>query len=411
MGVALAMESLARAIPLVVAFLCIRSDANSDVAPVPTTSREVETIGGVGHIPRIYLIRKFATDAEMDHMINKSFHNMLPQEQNTETGMVYELPIGEDPILKNYYKRLYDLFPPGVGAPPASAADKTLRIRRYMAANYEGKNFTGHVGGDYHPPHVDWFETNPGDMSHVLLMTQMLYLSSPEEGGQTDFPRSLGGKGFKFEPVRGDLVIWWSCHSNGTRDHDSEHASLPLKRGIKWNAAFFVYDDTKQCKLEPVKRAEVPAAVLKNVPQTDSTKSLFGFSYPSTVSVSAKGTRTSKSLNTYTGYDGVEVDPNNPQYRDGSPPEDDEIVPEGETAAPAPEKESAKSREESWKAMNDARGTDPFEGFDKAWLDENPKIKAQIAKGDFSWADSLEADTAAADAAVPGAAKPASDEL
>lgn len=330
----------------------------------------VITVGGSEHKPRVYHIKQFATDAEMDHIMNSSFHYMLPQEQDTETGMVYELPIGQDPILKGYYKRLYDLFPGGIGTPPSKAKDQTIRIRRYMPQAL-GANHTGLVGGDYHPPHVDWFETTPGDLSHVLLMTQMLYLTSPEEGGETDFPFAFGGKGYKQLPIRGDLVIWWSCVPAGTRDPLSEHASLPLKRGIKWNAAYFVYDNVKKCNVEPVKEINVPAATAQNIPMKNSSECLFGTTYPSTVSVSAKGTRSSKSVGYSRGYD------YDYSAHAGVP------TPDGEEAYDAAAAAQGK--------FNDATES-LLEGFDATWLAENPDIKAKILKGDYSWADDLKAE-------------------
>ena len=66
--------------------------------------------------------------------------------------------------------------------------------------------------GDSHPPHVDWYEVRKGDMSNVLLVTMLLYLSTPEEGGSTFFPEFDNGpgkeKGYHFKANRGDLAIW-----------------------------------------------------------------------------------------------------------------------------------------------------------------------------------------------------------
>jgi len=67
-------------------------------------------------------------------------------------------------------------------------------VRRYLP---EG---VGYEGGDYHPPHTDWFETEKGDSSNVLIISMLLYLTSPEKGGTTYFPFAWHN-GTKGEPL------------------------------------------------------------------------------------------------------------------------------------------------------------------------------------------------------------------
>lgn len=49
----------------------------------------------------------------------------------------------------------------------------------------------------------------------ALLVTLMIYLTTPEEGGETLFDDANGGKGYHFKPKRGDLAVWWSCDRKG----------------------------------------------------------------------------------------------------------------------------------------------------------------------------------------------------
>ena len=74
---------------------------------------------------------------------------------------------------------------------PLCSADKpfdkrteTFRVRRYLPDG------VAYEGGDYHPPHTDWFETDTGDNSNVLIISMILYLTSPEKGGTTYFPHA-----------------------------------------------------------------------------------------------------------------------------------------------------------------------------------------------------------------------------
>jgi len=238
--------------------------------------------------PRLLHVKNFASDFEMDHIIKHSFENMRPQMQNTETGVVHELPINGDPILEAIEDRMKGIFQNEVG-PKRDRSFKgdggeTLRVRRYLPDG------VGFKGGDYHPPHTDWYELPGMGVGDALLITLMIYMTTPEEGGQTRFADANGGKGFDFQPRRGDLAIWWSCTKDGKQDMKSMHSAVPVKKGIKWNATRFLYDNTKKCSTEPTKTIPVPKVALSNVPQTDSMKTMWGTDMPTGVTTSAKGT-------------------------------------------------------------------------------------------------------------------------
>merc|ERR1719162_2057150 len=209
-------------------------------AEVEMVERQVEH---ADTLPRLHLVRDFASDAEMDYIIKEAFPNQRPQDQNTETGMVTELPVN-GPLLTGIFDRMRSVIP-ALAKPLATEGPshgmETLRVRRYLPDGI------GLKGGDYHPPHTDWFEPEKGDLSNVLIVTMILYLTSPEEGGTTYFQHAQKGKGYHFQPVRGNLAVWWSCYNNGTQDFHSDHSSEPLLKGIKWNAARFFYADVKKC--------------------------------------------------------------------------------------------------------------------------------------------------------------------
>jgi len=290
----------------VMTLLTLTRASNSDFV-----DREVTSIGN--GVPRLHLVENFASDAEMDLIMKKAFADMRPQNQQAETGMVTELPIGSSPVFTDVYDRMGSIFP-GLGH--ARRDSDTLRVRRYLEA---GKAYEG---GDYHPPHTDWFETQTGDTSDVLIVTMILYLTSPEKGGTTLFAnaRVNGTQGYHFQPKRGNLAVWWSCYSNGTQDFHSEHSSEPLLKGIKWNAARFFYDNTKKCNMPALKTVKVPRAADNNVPQTDSSLSMFGTTFPEGVwAVPGEGTSTKDKVHYsgygYTGDDDKTDDADVPKYQ------------------------------------------------------------------------------------------------
>jgi len=251
-----------------------------------TVTRVVQHPGDNPDTPRIHLVENFATDEEMDYIMKEAFHNMKPQNQEAETGMVYELPVARSDITKNVYNRMSSVFP-GIGRNnEAEHTTDTFRVRRYLADG------NGVAGGDYHPPHTDWFQSTKGDNSNVLIISMILYLTSPEEGGTTYFPQAWvnGKKGYHFQPKRGNLAAWWSCYRNGTQDWHSSHESTPIKAGIKWNAARFFYDDTRKCDFPAASTVQVPAETNHLRDMGDSMNSMFNTTFPEGVWVTAQGT-------------------------------------------------------------------------------------------------------------------------
>jgi len=238
--------------------------------------------------PRLLHVKNFASDFEMDHIMKNSFEDMRPQMQNTETGVVHELPINGDPILEAIETRMKSIFPHvGKERDESFKGDggETLRVRRYLPDGVAYK------GGDYHPPHTDWYELPGMGKGDALLITLMIYMTTPEEGGQTRFADANKGKGFDFQPRRGDLAIWWSCSKDGKQDMKSMHSAVPVKKGIKWNATRFLYDSTKKCSTDAVKQIMIPKAALDNKHQGDSlTNTMFGIKMPAGVTTSIEGT-------------------------------------------------------------------------------------------------------------------------
>merc|ERR1712086_853962 len=258
------------------------SESDSD-----TVERKVHFVGDSADGPRLHLVENFATDEEMDLIMKSAFENMRPQNQKAETGIVHELPVGSSPVFQNVYRRMSSVFP-GIGKSHVGPGENhdTFRVRRYL------QDGEGYQGGDYHPPHTDWFSSTPGDTSHVLIISMILYLTIPENGGTTYFPRSIvnGTQGYHFKPKRGNLAAWWSCHRNGTQDFDSSHESTPVLEGIKWNAARFFYDNTNKCASPAANTIRVPKAADALKDMGHSSDSMYGTSMPDGVVASPEGT-------------------------------------------------------------------------------------------------------------------------
>jgi hypothetical protein len=79
-----------------------------------------------------------------------------------------------------------------------------------------------------------------------------MYLSTPEQGGETVFPlaeRRVTGasysdcarKGFAVKPRKGDALVFYALTPDGEMDESSLHASCPTLKGSKWSATKWVH--------------------------------------------------------------------------------------------------------------------------------------------------------------------------
>lgn len=85
-----------------------------------------------------------------------------------------------------------------------------------------------------------------------MIATVLMYLSTPEEGGETVFP-SAGVKvagagwsdcaraGFAVKPRKGDALLFYSLLPDGSKDLASLHGSCPVIKGTKWSATKWIH--------------------------------------------------------------------------------------------------------------------------------------------------------------------------
>lgn len=127
--------------------------------------------------------------------------------------------------------------------------------------NQEGFQILHYEDGQKYEPHHDYFhdEFNKA-ASHggQRLATVLMYLTTVEEGGETVFPqaeRKVEGpewsecarKGLGVKAVRGDAVMFFSLHPDGTEDASSLHGSCPTTRGHKWSATKWIHVGASRC--------------------------------------------------------------------------------------------------------------------------------------------------------------------
>lgn len=85
--------------------------------------------------------------------------------------------------------------------------------------------------GQEYKAHNDWFppERTPKDSGNRFA-TVLVYLQSPEEGGDTVFPRTQ----VRVTPRAGDALLFYNLDTLSHGDTNALHASEPVVSGTKW---------------------------------------------------------------------------------------------------------------------------------------------------------------------------------
>ncbi|CAD7922673.1 unnamed protein product [Amoebophrya sp. A120] len=174
---------------------------------------------------RVFYIDNFASDAEMDAIMQAATPALDVSHGGSVTGRVTELEVTAHPLLRKVELRKHALLDLDNHMPG------TTRVRQYSP-------------GNGHPIHTDWWNKYvvPGKPNN-LIATLHLFMTDVEEGGATDFPKL----GKEVIPKRGRLAVWWSCDKNAKINPISEHEGKEIIRGTKWTATTFIYNYMDRC--------------------------------------------------------------------------------------------------------------------------------------------------------------------
>lgn len=129
--------------------------------------------------------------------------------------------------------------------------------------------------GQKYDSHHDWGVSGYPESRYITLLFYLSDQVDPEAGGETSFPLGVipenrykkiekqineNGeevevevevvekelKGFKVHPGKGSAVLFYNLLPDGNGDVESLHAALPVRRGEKWLANFWVWDPKRK---------------------------------------------------------------------------------------------------------------------------------------------------------------------
>lgn len=181
--------------------------------------------------PRIFLVESFLTDEECDYIIEyarPSLQKSTVVDLRTGQSIPHPDRISntmfcptnhKDPVITNIENRIANL----TSIPQSNG--ENLQVVQYS------------VGGKY-SPHFDYFDNRtPGG---ALLCkrggqrqaTVILYLNTPEKGGETVFPKV----NVTVNPEKGNAVLFYNTLPTGIVDPMTLHGGAPVLAGEKWIA-------------------------------------------------------------------------------------------------------------------------------------------------------------------------------
>ena len=199
--------------------------------------------------PRAYLYRGFLKTAECDYIIQNAEPKLVKSTVvDNETGKSVPSTIrtsdgsfiarGGDDVVADIERRIaeWSHVPVDHG--------EGLQVLRYAP----GQKYEAHM--DSFSDSFNTEESKGGQRVATVLM----YLSTPERGGETVFPRAAekphafdeafsecARRGVAVKARKGDALLFWSTDASGALDVKSTHAGCPVQEGVKWSATKWMH--------------------------------------------------------------------------------------------------------------------------------------------------------------------------
>eukprot|EP00238_Polyblepharides_amylifera_P000041 CAMPEP_0196570654 /NCGR_PEP_ID=MMETSP1081-20130531/795_1 /TAXON_ID=36882 /ORGANISM="Pyramimonas amylifera, Strain CCMP720" /LENGTH=257 /DNA_ID=CAMNT_0041887207 /DNA_START=121 /DNA_END=891 /DNA_ORIENTATION=- len=198
------------------------------------------TVEVISWSPRILVVDDLLTYEECDEMMRMAHPNLekstvvnvangksIPSSVRTSDGAFLGGSLKNSPVVKRVEKRLayLTMLPEENG--------ESIQVLRYEV-------------GQYYRPHHDFFADEFNKRrGGQRVATVLIYLSTPEQGGETIFPQAgqpsdqaeCGGKmvkGMSVKAEKGRAVVFWSQTPAGAEDPRSLHGSCDVIKGVKW---------------------------------------------------------------------------------------------------------------------------------------------------------------------------------
>lgn len=106
--------------------------------------------------------------------------------------------------------------------------------------------------GEKYDAHYDWSNNGYPETRFITLLIYLSDMEDAEAGGETAFPKAplnhtddsseVKGTGFKVQAGKCNAILFYNMLPDGNGDDLAYHAALPVIKGEKWVANFWVWD-------------------------------------------------------------------------------------------------------------------------------------------------------------------------
>lgn len=182
--------------------------------------------------PRVIAYSNFATSEECAYFMGMVDEQLVSPRRYSHGHAYADLtlfdgegvplgPLVADPVIRNLERRI-------------------SKICGLPRDHFEPFSVIRYLPSQQYKPHVDYFteaqleinRTQYADDAGQRIATFLLYLRTPEAGGETRFEKA----DLNLRGETGMGILHYNCLPDGSPDRDSVHAGLPITRGEKWLA-------------------------------------------------------------------------------------------------------------------------------------------------------------------------------
>ena len=123
---------------------------------------------------------------------------------------------------------------------------RIAKITKTPRENGENVQVLHYAIGQEYVPHYDYFDPNStAERRHLQrggqrVASMILYLNTPEKGGETIFPVLR----ISVKPVRGNALLFYNCDGRSVVDSRTLHGGAPVIAGEKWIATKWIREQT-----------------------------------------------------------------------------------------------------------------------------------------------------------------------
>jgi len=152
------------------------------------------------------------------------------------------IPLGLNPVIEELSLRVAEVV--GIGLEYA----ESLQVVHYAETQE-------------YAPHYDAWDAGTERGQRCMakggqrMVTCLLYLNEPEEGGGTSFPNL----DMEVRARKGRMLLFHNCHPNSVIRHpDSLHGGMPVLSGEKWACNFWFREREYQTGTVPTRKKDLP---------------------------------------------------------------------------------------------------------------------------------------------------------